>query len=108
MTPYIETQERSSKKTIVYICPRCNNKVNPQVENTVHGMTVQTADNSISYPGKRRTIITTKKRSYREIKKDPLEKFINEVIPGTNEGFTKVTQRTIERPGGKIVIKTYD
>jgi hypothetical protein len=111
MTPGIDSQERSSKKTVVYVCPRCGNKVNPLVENSQHAMTVQTADNAIAYPGRRKTVVGIKKRTYSQDKKDPLDKFINEPIPGfTDSMYTKVTARTVQRPRtkGNARIKVYD
>ena len=111
MTPGLEKQERSSKVTVIYVCPNCGNKVNPLVENSQHAMTVQTADNAIAYPGKRKTVVGIKKRTYSQDKKDPLDKFINEPIPGiTDSMYTKITARTIQRPRTRSSgrIKVYD
>jgi hypothetical protein len=112
MIPALKQQSpRSTKKVRIYFCPRCSQEVNPNVEPSTHGMTVQTADNAIHYPGKRKTIAYTAQRSYQQNKKSDMDKFINDPIPGiTDNPWVKITKRTIVKKGntGILRLKIYD
>jgi hypothetical protein len=107
MIPALKQQSpRSTKKIRIYFCPRCSNEVNPNVEPSTHGMTVQTADNAINYPGKKKTIATIPLRSYQQHKKKDMDKFINDPIPGiTDNPWVKITKRTIVKKGNISTLK---
>lgn len=109
MTPAYERIARTTKKTLIYFCQRCGNKINPLVDQAAHGMTVQTADNAIQYPGKKKTIAYTPNRSYSPKKEDEMDKFINDPLPGiTDNMYATVTKRVIERKGAKrFKLKVY-
>lgn len=110
MKPAYVKEERTNRQYLIYICPRCNNIINPSFQKAQHGMIVQTADNAIRYQGKRATIATNKMRSFQDKKEDPLQKFLDDKIPGIHENpYMKITKRTIQLKGKKDMrIKVYE
>lgn len=90
---------RIEKRTLYYICPNCNIKINPHVEPTIHGSIVQTRDNAIQYEHKKKIITTIGLRSKKPHKSE-LDKFINDPIAGiTDAPYTTITKRKIVMKG---------
>jgi len=90
---------RIEKRTLYYICPNCNIKINPKTEPTIHGAIIQTRDNAIQYEHKRKIIKSIGLRSKKEHKSE-LDKFINDPIAGiTDAPYTTITKRKIVMKG---------
>jgi hypothetical protein len=69
-------------------------------------MTVQTADNAIEYAGKKKTIARIPLRAYQQNKKNDMQKFIDDPIPGvTDNPFVKITKRTIVKKGNSSTLR---
>jgi hypothetical protein len=100
MLPSLEQDDpRVEKRTLYYICPNCNIKINPKVETTIHGAIVQTRDNAIHYDHKKKIIASVGLRS-KQRHKSELDKFINDPIAGiTDAPYTTITKRKIVMKG---------